>query len=119
MAEEDSSFSCRNSDATRVDFKNILDPLAGGYSHPARAISPINDIFISEFSLHYVALYLLSSLVRYRPQSWGHAISRSASTELPADDKILALLEQFMEINQIAIPQLIPTAVNPFEDKHA
>jgi len=58
-------------------------------------------------------------LVRYRPQSWGHAISRSASTELPADDKILALLEQFMEINQTAIPQLISTAVNPCEDKHA
>jgi len=119
LAEEYGSFSRKKSDAIRVDFKNILDPLAGGYSSSTRAISPINDIFISEFSLHYVALYLLSSLVRYRPQSWGHAISRSASTELPADDKILALLEQFMEINQTAIPQLISTAVNPCEDKHA
>ena len=119
LVEGDGTFSCKGSEAIRVDFKTILDPLAGGYSHPIRAISPIKELFVSEFSLHYLALYLLSSLVRYRPQSWGYALSRSSTAELPADDRVLALLEQFMALNEIAIPQLVSTALNPYEDKHA
>ena len=116
---ENFSFSRPSRDGARVDFKSILAPLAGGYSHPPRAISPFNGLILSEFSLHYLALFLLSSLVRYRPQTWGHSISRSVTAELPADDEILALLEKFMGLNQTLIPQLVSAALNPREDKYA
>ena len=52
-------------------------------------------------SSHYIAwlLYLLSTLVRYRPLLWMHAISRSVIAEAPADDKMLSLIERFLSLN--------------------
>ena len=65
-----------------------LDPLAGGFSNSyTYAISPVGGNFLSEFSVQYLTLFLLSSLVRYRPQSWTHAISRSSMINQPADDE--------------------------------
>src|ERR1700722_5565120 len=67
-----------------------LDPLAGGFSNSyTYAISPVGGNFLSEFSVQYLTLFLLSSLVRYRPQSWTHAISRSSMINQPADDETL------------------------------
>jgi hypothetical protein len=94
-----------------------LYPLAGGFSSGTNAISPINGLHISEFSFHYLALFLLSSLVRYRPQTWTHAISRSAFQDIPADDKALSLIEQFLNFNSAAIPNMIATILNPHEDE--
>jgi hypothetical protein len=66
-----------------------LDPLAEGGIY---AISPVMNNHISEFSFHYLGLFLLSSLVRYRPQTWMHAISRSVLEQMPADDQALTLM---------------------------
>jgi hypothetical protein len=93
-----------------------LHPLAGGFSSATNAISPVNDLNLSEFSLHYLALYLLSSLVRYRPQIWTHAISRSTFHEMPADDRALSIVEQFLILNSQIIPNMIATILNPHDD---
>jgi hypothetical protein len=105
--------------AERFSVEKRLPPLAGGYSGAVPyAISPINGLYLSEFSLHYLAMFLLSSLVRYRPQTWVHAVSRSSVSDAPADDQALALLEHFLSVNSEAIPSLIVTALNPHEDRY-
>jgi hypothetical protein len=97
-----------------------LSPMAGGFPGPGgEAISPINGHFLSESSLQYLALFLLSSLVRYRPQTWMHAISRSAMPETPADDKTLSLIERFLDHNIGAIPTMVVTVLNPSQDRYA
>jgi hypothetical protein len=99
-----------------------FSPLAGGYSNAAGefAISPVNgNIYLSEFSLHFIALFILSSLVRYRAPTWAHAISRTSTSEMPADDQALALIERFMELNMEVVPSFILTMLNPNEDRYA
>jgi hypothetical protein len=93
-----------------------LHPLAGGFSSPTSVISPINDLHVSEFSFQYLALYLLSSLARYRPQIWTHAISRSTFQEVVPDDKALSLIEEFLAMNSIILPNVVATILNPYED---
>ncbi len=93
-----------------------LDPLAGGFSSNANAVSPINQLHVAEFSLQYLALFLLSSLVRYRPQIWTHAISRSTFQEIAPDDRALSLIEEFLELNSVTLPNLVSTILNPHED---
>jgi hypothetical protein len=83
------------------------------------AVSPIGGMYLSEFSLHYMALFLLSSLARYRPQTWMHAISRSVVADSPADDQSLSLIERFLDINVGAIPEMIVSVLNPNEDRYA
>jgi YaaC-like Protein len=94
-----------------------LEPLSGGFGDgKPYAMSPINGHHISEFSIQYLALFLLSSLVRYRPQSWTRAISRSAVPNEPADDESLSLIERFLDLNQATIPEMVIRVLNPDED---
>jgi hypothetical protein len=97
-----------------------VSPFAGGYpgTGSSYAISPITEtIYPSEFSMHFLALFLLSSLVRYRPHIWSHAISRTSVSEAPADDAALALIERYLHINMEAIPAFVVTVLNPNEDQ--
>ncbi len=94
-----------------------LPPLAGGFGGAAYTITPYEGQYLSEFSLHYLALFALSSLVRYRPRTWMHALSRSSTNEAPADDRALSLVEMFLEQNAIAVPGMLDTMLNPAEDK--
>jgi YaaC-like Protein len=113
MGEANGSFDASAETSNReVPFplEKSLAPVAGAGTY---AISPINECYPSEFSLHYMALFLLSSLVRYRPQTWMHAISRSVMRDLPADDQALSLIEQFLDLNMGHIPEMIPTVLNP------
>jgi hypothetical protein len=99
-------------------FAEHLAPMAGGYTGGhTYAITPVRDQYFSEFSLHFLGLFLLSSLVRYRPQTWVHAISRGNTSDAPADDKALSLIESFLEFNRAAIPQMVVTVLNPQEDQ--
>lgn len=80
----------------RTEFLKIIPPLSGGLGGPAKyAIQPFGGKHLSELSWQFLGSFLLSTLVRYRPQVWQHAVSRSVSSERPADDRSLALLEQF------------------------
>jgi len=98
-----------------------LDSVAGGFSGGASfyAISPIKDLCLSEFSLQYLALFQLSSLVRYRPQTWTRAISHSASSSEPADDRSLSLIERFLDLNSGSIPDFAVKVLNPNEDRYS
>jgi hypothetical protein len=76
-------------------------------------ISPISGLYLSEFALHYLGMFVLSSLVRYRPQRWVHAITRSVTAENPSDDRSLALVEEFMARHADAMPGLLAEFLSP------
>jgi hypothetical protein len=97
-------------EAQRFGLKEGLSPAAGYLRGGSHLISPIQDVYFSEFSLQYLALFLLSSLVRYRPQIWAHAIARSAFGDTPADDRMLSLIEKFLDLNRSSIPELLNLA---------
>lgn len=95
-----------------IDFRTIIPPLSGGLlKKPEHMIEDYDGAFISEYALHYLGMYLLSSLVRYRPQIWIHAIKASATREKPADDKALALIEKFMELTINDFPNMAVEAI--------
>jgi hypothetical protein len=100
----------------RFGLKEGLDYAAGYLSGGSHLISPVQGVKLSEFSLQYLALFSLSSLVRYRPQIWAHAISKSVFADKPADDTMLSLIEKFLDLNRSAIPQLVVGVLNPSED---
>jgi hypothetical protein len=102
-----------------IPVQRVLRPFGGSYAGQIYAISPVNGLYLSDFSLHYLGLFLLSSLVRYRPQAWAHAISRSVMAELPADDQALSLVEKFLDINSNSVPSMVVSVLNPHEDEYA
>jgi YaaC-like Protein len=81
-----------------IPAEQILPPLSGGYVGLAgtNAMQPINGARLNEYSLQFLGSFLLSSLVRYRPQIWQHAISRSFTAQSPADDRSLSIIEKFL-----------------------
>lgn len=91
-----------------IDFRQLLDPLSGGLTQTYPSlVTSINGAYLSDISLQYAGMFLLSSLVRYRPQIWVHSISRFANHERPADDQALALIEEFMNTVQSTYPNLV------------
>jgi hypothetical protein len=101
--------TARTTEPTKFnDISALLEPLGGTISGWPVAIAPIeNNCYLNVYTLHYLALYLLSSLVRYRPNVWVHAISRSVSDGMPADDSTLAIIETFLGYNSTEIPGLV------------
>jgi len=87
----------------------ILPPMAGGYDRSAHswAIKPVGDVVLNEYSLQFLGTFLLGSLVRYRPQIWQHAISRTAMASAPADDRSLSLIEEFIGDVLNAFPRFV------------
>lgn len=107
-------------DDPRIPLEQLFLGVGGGYSTGgAYAIAPYAGQYISEFSLAYVGLFLLSSLVRYRPDVWTHAVSRSALQDRPIDDRALSLIQAFLAETHAAIPRLVVQALNPHEDDYA
>jgi hypothetical protein len=104
----------------RFSLKDGFRPVAGGYiGGTIYATAPVGDLYVSEFSMQYLALFLLSTLMRYRPQTWTHAISRSVVPGEPADDRTLSLIERFLDLNQSEIPEVVVKILNPNEDPFA
>lgn len=87
----------------------ILPPMAGGYERGAYswAIKPLGDVLLNEYSLQFLGAFMLGSLVRYRPQIWQHALSRTATATAPADDRSLSLIEEFVGEALHAFPRLV------------
>lgn len=109
LAERDLKY---NQSYQRRDITEIIQPLAGGLTKSQPYIIDTYDgAYISEFSLHFLGAYLLSSLVRYRPQIWRYAISRSFTHESSADDKALALIERFLDLSLQEFPRMVVNAV--------
>jgi hypothetical protein len=74
------------------------DLLTGGSLSDKGLSSPVNGAYICQPALVYLGIFLLSSLVRYRPEIWIHAMTRGASSDRPADDQAISLVEQFLGI---------------------
>lgn len=96
----------RNVGEPAFDWWSGLPPLAGGHAIGCSAIAPVDGRDVAEHSLRFAGMFLLSSLVRYRPQIWVHAISRASVPTRGADDSALALIEEFME-SSTAFPRLL------------
>lgn len=101
-------------DRSIVPAVDILPPLSGGYvgSGQTYAMQPINDVKLSEYALQFLGSFLLSSLVRYRPQIWQNAISRSVTAESPADDRALSLIEKFLDEVLGGFPNMVVRVID-------
>jgi hypothetical protein len=97
-----------------IPAKDLLAPLSGGYIVSANtyAMQPINNVKLSEHSLQYLGTFLLSSLVRYRPQIWQNAISRSYTEENSADDRTLSLIEKFLDDTLDEFPKMVVRVID-------
>lgn len=70
-------------------------------------MQPINNVNLSEYALQFLGAFLLSSLVRYRPQIWQNAISRSVTAQSPADDGSLSLIEYCLDDVLSGFPEMV------------
>ncbi|MBS0641458.1 MAG: hypothetical protein JSS43_16435 [Proteobacteria bacterium] len=97
-----------------VPAAEILPPLSGGYVESALmcAMQPINGVQLNEYALQFLGGFLLSSLVRYRPQIWQHAISRSITEQSPADDRSLPLIEKFLNRTLSDYPNMVVRVID-------
>lgn len=100
----------------RIPIDQIYEGVGGGFSSRTSLIAPFAGRYLSEYSLIYIGLFLLSSLVRYRPDTWSHAVSRSSLQDRPVDDQALSLIQTFLDSTQTHIPSLIVKVLNPHED---
>ena len=112
VQELESGFSYRRryagEELERISPFQILPPMAGGYTRSQWAvIQPLDGTQLNEYSLQFLGSFLLSSLVRYRPQIWQQAISRSISANYPADDRALSLIEKFLDVVLQEFPTLV------------
>lgn len=94
---------------TFIPAAEILPPQSGGYVGSAQtyAMQPINNVQLNEYALQFLGSFLLSSLVRYRPQIWQNAISRSVTAQSPADDRSLSLIEKFLDDVLNGFPDMV------------
>lgn len=106
-----------NDDLSPFPVGDGLCAVGGGLWGGSHAIAPVGGHYISEFSFHYLALFLLSSLVRYRPETWTHAISHSVLPDTPADDQALSLIGEFLDLNSSQAPAMVVKVLNPREDE--
>jgi len=124
LIEKDNKFQTRpdlqRSSIERTNFLELLPPLSGGFNTSHQYMtSPLNGLYMSEFSLQYVGMFLLSSVVCYRPHTWVNAITSYASENTVSDDRALALVEQYMDLCSNAFPEMVSKIINPHEDKHS
>jgi hypothetical protein len=106
-------------DLSPVSLQESLPGIGSGYPDSGHIMGPIiNGNYVSEFSFHYLGLFLLSSLVRYRPETWTHAISHSVWEDKQADDQALSIIGRFLDLNESAFPELIVKVLNPREDEY-
>ncbi|MGA2895152.1 MAG: YaaC family protein [Xanthobacteraceae bacterium] len=97
-----------------VPAADILVPLSGGYVPSAQtyAMQPINNVRLHEYALQFLGTFLLSSLVRYRPQIWQNAISRSVTAQSAADDRALSLIEKFLDDTLSGFPDMVGRVID-------
>ena len=82
----------------KKSFQEILGTIGGGQRNEfPYFVSTYNDNYISMLSLRLIGMFMLSSLVRYRPQTWIHSLSHMATQNRVLDDQLLALIEQFIQ----------------------
>jgi hypothetical protein len=95
-----------------VNFLSLLEPVSpSGQNEHSYLVSGLGGYHMSEISLEYLGMFILSSLVRYRPDVWVHAVSRFSYAERPADDRALTLIEHFLDLVQGRFPNIVSLAI--------
>ncbi len=97
-----------------ISVPDILPPLSGGYLNTTatHAMQSLAGAMLPEHSLQVLGSFLLSSLVRYRPEVWQNAISRSVTAQSPADDRSLSLIEQFLDDVLASFPGMVVRVID-------
>lgn len=115
------SGSCQLSPFLRFNLEELAahcQPIRGNLTPAIETtylIEPWNGLFLSELSLCYLGMFLLSSLVRYQPYIWANAIARRSFPEKPLDDHALVLIEEFVDLGLKVFPKATVIAINePF-----
>lgn len=94
------------------DPRSRVSPVYGNLrNYNTVLIEPIAGVHVSELSLYYAGMYLLSSLVRYRPTIWANSISRRSLGSSQPDDKPLALIELFLQLAINRFPRMTVNAI--------
>ncbi len=94
-----------------------VDPICGNIrSSGYFIIESFEGLYLSELTLYYLGMFILSSLVRYRPNIWANSISRRFFSTSPVDDKALALIERFLNLSLTELPEMIVNSIKePFD----
>jgi hypothetical protein len=102
-----------SSEKNGVPLSEILPCSEGGLHRQFPTFSsPVRDeVYLSEIVLHYLGTYLLGSLVRYRPQTWIHALYGTETPNRPRDDAIRALIESFLDVASRRVPRWCALAI--------
>lgn len=74
-------------------------------------IFPLYGARLSAYSIIYLSAFMLGSLVRYRPQTWVHALSSRVTADRELDDKPVALVEQFIASTLQSFPSVVVNAI--------
>ena len=100
---EDNSYSVNFGASKKLSnnkrpFSEILGIVGGGQRNEVpHFVTPYNGNYYAELSLRLIGMFMLSSLVRYRPQIWIHSLTHLATPERQLDDQMIALIEQFID----------------------
>lgn len=86
----------------------IYDGVEGNY-----VTEPLNGKYLSEFSLIYLAAYILSSIARYYPSLWTSFIFHYKHANKPYHDEDYAIITYFLEYVLERVPTIV---VNYFEN---
>jgi hypothetical protein len=112
LAEANNNFSTPIDSHEFIAFEKIVPALAGGLTKTQEVtIQPLNGVSLSEFALQFCGAFLLSSLVRYRPQVWQHALSHTALEQHAADDRALSLIESFLQTTLLEFPAMVQNVI--------
>lgn len=73
-------------------------PTSGSLANSAGSpvIRPVQDIQLTSYAIMYMAAFMLGSLVRYRPETWVHALAGRVTRERSLDDQAVALVEEYL-----------------------
>lgn len=114
LVQTEDVFVGKTNNERGIFWLDILPPVAGGLANThLSTISPLNGVALSEFTLQFSVAFLLSSLVRYRPHVWQHALSHSDTQNRAADDAALSLIETFMQATLNEFPVMVREAIDP------
>lgn len=96
-------------------WKDNPPPASGSLAHPHSAgcpvMRPVQDIQLSVYAIMYMAAFMLGSLVRYRPETWVHALAGRVTRDRPLDDQAIALVEKYLDLVLGSFPTVAVSAI--------
>lgn len=77
----------------------VLVPMAGAMQgEQQHLVAPFQVGYVADLSIVFMAMHVVSHIVRYRPNVWMHALTSASTDSNPPDDHAIALIEKLMDI---------------------